>query len=97
MSRENVEVVRRPLRARKRSSRSLDERLALRFPRLTAAYLRRKGKLSPRSRLRQATYVRGTLLGLEALEEQPGDLHVLLRHGPRSISLRAGGGSRSGP
>jgi ketosteroid isomerase-like protein len=66
MSQRNVEAVRRPLQVRKRSSRGLDERLALRFPRLTAAYLRRIGKLSPRSRLRQATYVRGTVLGMEA-------------------------------
>jgi ketosteroid isomerase-like protein len=66
MSQENVEVVRVPLRARKRSSRSLDERLALRFPRLAATYTRLIGKLPPRSRLRQATFTRGTLLGMEA-------------------------------
>ena len=37
MSQENVEFVRKPLRVRERSSRTLDQRLSLRFPRLAAA------------------------------------------------------------
>jgi hypothetical protein len=33
MSQENVQVVREPLRVREKASRTLDQRLALRFPR----------------------------------------------------------------
>ena len=80
MSQKDVEVVRTPLRARKRSSRSLDERLSIRFPRLTAAYLRRIGKLSPRSRLRRATYARGTVFGLEAYNRRDLEAVVIGWH-----------------
>jgi len=80
MSQENVEVVRTPLRARKRSSRSLDERVSIRFPRLTAAYLRRIGKLSPRSPLRRAIYARGTVLGLEAYNRRDLEAVVIGWH-----------------
>ena len=66
MSQENVEVVRKPLRIRERSSRTLDERLSLRFPRLAAAFMRRIGKLPPGSRLRQVTLLRGARLATEA-------------------------------
>src|SRR5512132_1153989 len=40
MSQENVEVVRQPLQLRERSSRTLDQRLAMRFPRLYAVQAR---------------------------------------------------------
>jgi hypothetical protein len=67
MSRENVKVVRKPLQVRERSSRTLDQRLALGFPRLAAASARLLlGKLPPGSRLRQAALWRATRLGLEA-------------------------------
>jgi ketosteroid isomerase-like protein len=80
MSRENVEVVRKPLRARERSSRTLDERLALRFPRLAAAYLRLIGKLPPGSRLRQASLRRGVRLGVEAYNRRDLDAVVIGWH-----------------
>src|SRR4029453_3029762 len=66
MSERNVEIVRRPLRARDVSGRTLDQRLLLRFPRLTAAYVRLIGRLSANSRLRQAAIGRGVRLGVEA-------------------------------
>jgi hypothetical protein len=66
MSQENAEIVRRPLRVREVSGRTLDQRLLLRFPRLTAAYVRLLGRLSPDSRLRQAAIGRGLRLGIEA-------------------------------
>jgi ketosteroid isomerase-like protein len=80
MSKENVEVVRMPLRAHKRSSRSLDERLALRFPRLAAAYARVIGRLPPRSRLRQATITRAALLGMEAYNRRDLEAVVIGYH-----------------
>ena len=66
MSRKNVEVVRRPLPVRQVSNRTLDQRLLLRFPRLTAVYVRLIGRLSPASRLRRAAIGRGVRLGVEA-------------------------------
>ncbi len=66
MSQENVEVVRKPLSARKRSRRRLDETLSLLFPRLTALNARLIGRLPPRSRLRQAALWRGARLAAEA-------------------------------
>lgn len=66
MPQENVEVFRRPLRARELSSRTLDQRLLLRFPRLAAAYVRLIARLSASSRLRQAAIGRGVRLGVEA-------------------------------
>lgn len=66
MSEENAEIVRRPLRTREMSGRTLDQRLLLRFPRLTAGYVRLIGRLSANSRLRQAAIGRGVRLGVEA-------------------------------
>jgi hypothetical protein len=66
MSKGNVEVVRRPLRVREISGRTIDQRLLLRFPRLTAAYVRLIARLSASSRLRQAAIGRGVRLGVEA-------------------------------
>jgi len=77
MSRENVEIVRNPLRARERSRRTLDQRLFLRFPGLAATYLGLIGKLPPRSRLRQATLARGTQLGMEAYNRRDLDAVVI--------------------
>lgn len=80
MSRENVEVVRKPLRVRGRSSRTLDERLLVRFPRLAAAYVPRVArwidKLPPGSRLRQALLWRAMRGAMEAWNRR--DLDVLL-------------------
>jgi ketosteroid isomerase-like protein len=74
-SRAEVEVVRKPLRARGRSSRTLDERLAMRFPRLVTAFSRLIGRLPPSSRLRQAVLVRG--LELAAAAYNRGDLEAV--------------------
>jgi ketosteroid isomerase-like protein len=71
----NVEFVRKPLRVRERSSRTLDQRVAMRFPRLNAASLRLLAKLPPRSRLRQALVWRGIRLAVEAYNRR--DLHAV--------------------
>ena len=62
MSQETGQIVRKPLRVRERSGRTLDERLLVRFPRLAAAYVPRVARLvarlPPSSRLRQAMLAR---------------------------------------
>jgi hypothetical protein len=73
MSQENVEAVRKPLSARERSSRTLDQRLFLRFPRLAAATFRLIIKLPPGSRLRQAALWRAARLGVEAYNRRDLD------------------------
>jgi ketosteroid isomerase-like protein len=73
MSQQNVEVVRKPLRVRERSRRTLDQRLFLRFPRLAAVNARLIGRLPPRSRLRQAVVWRTARLGLEAYNRRDMD------------------------
>jgi ketosteroid isomerase-like protein len=70
------QIVRQPIRVRERSSRTLEHRLALRFPRLGAAYARLIGRLPPSSRLRQAALRRGARLAVEAYNR--GDLDALL-------------------
>jgi hypothetical protein len=47
MSQKNVEFVRKPLRVRQRSSRTLDDRLGVPFPLLFDAYARLIGRLPP--------------------------------------------------
>ncbi len=66
MAQENVEIVRQPIAVRAHSRRSVDQRLWLRFPGLLALVAEVVGRLSPRSRLRQATLKRGTRLSFEA-------------------------------
>jgi hypothetical protein len=66
MAQDNVESVRKPLRVRGWSSRTLDQRLAIRFPRLAAASARLIGRLPHGSRVRQAALWRVTRLGVEA-------------------------------
>jgi ketosteroid isomerase-like protein len=80
MSQGKVEFVRKPLRVRQRSRRSLDERLALRFPRPFAAYARLIGRLPPSSRLRQASLWRGVQRGLEAYNRRDLDAVVIGCH-----------------
>jgi hypothetical protein len=77
MAPENVEFVRKPLRARERSRRTLDQRLAIRFPRLTAAFARLIGKLPPGSRVRQAALWRTARLGVEAYNRRDLDAVVI--------------------
>ena len=80
MSQENVEIVRKPLRARERSSRTLDQRLSLRFPRWAAAYSRLISKRPPSSRLRQAALWRGVRLAVEAYNRRDLDAVVVGWH-----------------
>jgi ketosteroid isomerase-like protein len=80
LSEENEGIVRKPLRVREQSRRTLDQRLALRFPRLTAASFRLIGKLPPRSRFRQATIWRGLRLAVEAYNRRDLDAVVIGYH-----------------
>jgi ketosteroid isomerase-like protein len=66
MAQGDVKFVRKPLAVRKRSSRTLDERLLLRFPKLATASARLLARLPPGSRLRQALLWRFARLGVEA-------------------------------
>jgi ketosteroid isomerase-like protein len=61
-----VTVVRKPLRVRERSSRTLDQRIAIRFPGLAAAASHLFGRLSPRSPIRHALLSRTMRLAVEA-------------------------------
>jgi ketosteroid isomerase-like protein len=61
-----VTVVRKPLRVRERSSRTLDQRLAIRFPALSAGLFRLIGRLPPRSRVRQLLLWRAVRIAIEA-------------------------------
>ena len=72
---ERGQPVRNPLRVRDGSSRTLDQRLYLRFPRLAAASFRLVGNLPPRSRLRQAALLRAVRLAAEAYNRR--DLAVV--------------------
>jgi ketosteroid isomerase-like protein len=60
------DVVRKPLQVPERSSRTLDQRIAIRFPQLSAASLRLVASLPPSSRLRQAVLWRAIRLAVEA-------------------------------
>jgi ketosteroid isomerase-like protein len=75
-----VEIVRKPLRVRERSRRTLDQRFALRFPRLAAANSRRIAKLPPGSRLRQAFVRRAARLAMEAYNRRDLDAVVIGWH-----------------
>lgn len=60
------DVVRKPLRVRDASSRTLDQRVAIRFPQLNAASSRLLATLPPASRVRQAAVWRTVRLAIEA-------------------------------
>jgi len=80
MSQQNVEVVRKPLGVRERSSRTLDQRLSLRFPKLASLQRRLFFRLPPSSRLRQAALWRGARLGIEAFNRQDFEVALLYYH-----------------
>jgi ketosteroid isomerase-like protein len=81
VSRENVEVVRKPLRVRERSTRTVDQRVSLRFPRLADAYSRFViGRLPPTSRFRQAVLWRAVRDGMEAFNRRDLDAAVSYGH-----------------
>jgi ketosteroid isomerase-like protein len=67
------DFVRKPLGVRERSRRTLDQRLLLRFPSLSAALFRAVAKLPPRSRLRQALVWRAVRLAVEAYNRRDLD------------------------
>jgi ketosteroid isomerase-like protein len=71
------QIVRKPLQARERSGRTLDQRLSLRFPRLAAANARMIGKLAPSSRLRQSALRRAAQLGMAAYNRRDLDAVVI--------------------
>ena len=73
MSQANVEFVRKPLQVRDHSHRTLDQRLALRFPRAAGAWFRLVLKLPLRSRLRQAVLWRVARLAMEAYNRRDMD------------------------
>jgi ketosteroid isomerase-like protein len=64
------QVVRKPLRAREPSGRPLDQRIAMRFPRLTAAYARLIGRLPPTSPIRKAVLSRTVQLNVDAFNRR---------------------------
>ena len=61
-----MEIVRQPIHVTQRPTRTLDQRLYLRFPFLVHAVARLAAKLSPRSRLRRAAMARTITLAAQA-------------------------------
>jgi ketosteroid isomerase-like protein len=70
-------IVRKPLRVREWSSRTLDQRLALRFPRIFGAYASWIGRLPPTSRVRQAVVWRSSRLAMEAFNRRDIDAALI--------------------
>jgi len=77
---DNVDVVRKPLVERQRSTRTPDERLALRFPAIAAASARVFSRLSPGSRLRRAAVWRAHRLAVEAYNRRDLEAVVATWH-----------------
>src|SRR3954447_16603939 len=75
-----MKAVRMPLRPPKRSRRTLDQRLAMRFPAFRAAGLRLIGRLPPSSRLRQAALRRSIPLALDAYNRRDLDVVAIGYH-----------------
>jgi len=80
MSREKVEVVRKPLRVRERSSRTFDQRLLLRFPWLATASFRLIARLPPGSPIRQLALWRAVRLAVEAYNRRDLDVVAVGYH-----------------
>ena len=78
MSQENVEpsAYRQRLRCRERPRRSLDERIATRFPAIAGSLTARVSRLPPSSKLRQRVLARAVCSGFAAL--QRGDFEAAL-------------------
>jgi ketosteroid isomerase-like protein len=88
-------VVRKPLQVREKTSRTLDQRLALRFPRINRAGLRLLAGLPPRSGVRQAALWRAVRLAIEAynrrdLEAASLGFHPRLEYYPYREFVEAG-------
>jgi hypothetical protein len=77
---QNLEVVRKPLRARERSSRTLDQRLGIRFPKLSRISGRLLSRLPPISQLRQAALWRAFRMNAEAFNRQDFEAVLLGYH-----------------
>ncbi len=77
LERAPVTVVRSPLRVRPASSRTLDERISLRFPALADIGFRLLTRLPPTSRIRQAALSRAMRMAIEAYNR--GDLEAASR------------------
>ena len=72
------QIVRTPLTVRARSSRTLDQRLGIRFPRMSALLARLAiGRLPPTSRVRQAVLQRAVRLAVEAYNRRDLDAVVI--------------------
>jgi ketosteroid isomerase-like protein len=76
----NVRVVRGPLKVRDSTRRELVQRLAIRFPALSAAATRFLQRLPVGSRLRRALLWRTTQLGVEAYNRRDLDAVVTSYH-----------------
>lgn len=88
-------MVRKPLQVREKSSRTFDQRLAIRFPRLNAHLLRVMAGLPPSSRVRQAGLWRAVRMGIEAynrrdLEAASIGFHRRLEYYPYREFVEAG-------
>ena len=80
MSREIGDVVRQPLSVGEHSRRRLEERLAVRFPRVLAFLARVVWSLPRRSWLRQAVIRRALRLTYEAFQRGDHEAQVVLFH-----------------
>src|SRR5215211_1090690 len=71
------DIVRKPLRVRERSSRTLGERLSLHFPSLVHASARVISLLPPSSSVRQAVMWRGARQRMEAFNRRDVDAALI--------------------
>jgi ketosteroid isomerase-like protein len=88
-------VVRKPLQVREQSRRTLDQRLAIRFPGLNAGVLRLMAVLPPSSGVRQAALWRAVRMAIEAynrrdLEAASLGFHPRLEYYPYREFVEAG-------
>ena len=84
---ENVEVVRYPLTVRATSGRRLDERLALRFPRVTVFLAHAVLRLPGRSRLRRALTVHAFQRAIEARNRYDSEVWLVAHHPECRVSF----------
>jgi ketosteroid isomerase-like protein len=90
-----MSLVRKPIEVSEPSSRTLDQRIAIRFPRMGAASARLVTRLPPASRVRQAFVWRNVRLAIEAynrrdLEAVAAGFHPDLEYYPYSEFVEAG-------
>jgi ketosteroid isomerase-like protein len=92
MSQENLEssVYRQRLKCRERLRRSLDQRIATRFPAIATSLTARVSRLPPSSKLRQRVLARAVCSGFAAL--QRGDFEAALGGYDRDVEWRGAAG-----